>query len=141
MRFALAIPRAEDNAKVLDAGNNPWALKFSTRDALRMATIEGARALGQQDRIGSLAVGKQADLIAINAADASMTPLIDPVTAVVHHASRSVVNHVFIAGRQVKANGKLVGVDMARLSQQANAASAGILRRAGIQPGWVPPQP
>lgn len=141
MRFALAIPRAEHNAEVLDTGNNPWALKFSTRDALRMATVEGARALGQQDRIGSLAVGKQADLIAINTVDPSMTPLIDPVSAVVQHASRSVVNHVFVAGRHVKENGKLVGVDMARLSEEANTASAGILRRAGVQAGWVPPQP
>jgi 5-methylthioadenosine/S-adenosylhomocysteine deaminase len=140
MRFALAMPRAQDNGQVLDAGENPWNVKFGVYDALRMATIEGARALGQQDRIGSLAVGKQADLVAINTAHVSMTPLIDPVAAVVHHASRSVVDHVFVAGRHAKKDGKLVDADVQDCHRKANTASAEILNRAGVHAGWVPPQ-
>jgi 5-methylthioadenosine/S-adenosylhomocysteine deaminase len=104
-----------------------------------MATIEGARALGQADRIGSLAPGKQADLVLINTVDVSMTPVIDPVAAVVHHASRATVADVFVAGRRVKKNGTLVGVDSAEIHRSATAAAQGILERSQVQAGWKPP--
>ncbi|HWD02877.1 MAG TPA: amidohydrolase family protein [Amycolatopsis sp.] len=138
MRFALGVPRAQANAAQLDAGENPWDLELSARDVLEMATIAGARALGQADRIGSLAPGKQADLVLINAADVSMTPLLDPVAAVVHHASRSTVTDVFVAGNRVKKDGRLVGVDGAELHRSATAAAQGILERSGVKPGWKP---
>ncbi len=138
MRFALALPRAQANRVLLDAGQNPWDLEPSARDVLAMATIEGARALGQADRIGSLAPGKQADLVIIDAAHASMTPLIDPVAAVVHHAGRSTVDHVLVAGRLVKRDGRLVGVDQRELHRTATAAAAGVLERSGVKAGWRP---
>lgn len=141
MRFALAIPRAQHNDTILQTGNNPWELPLSTRDVLRMATIEGARALGKEDRIGSIAPGKQADLVSINVADVSMTPLINPTAAVVHSAGRSTVSDVFIAGRHVKKDGKLVGVDSGKLHAEASRAAAGLLERCGITPGWVTPAP
>lgn len=141
MRFALAIPRAQENDAALSAGQNPWTLNLTTRDVLRMATIEGARALGQEDRIGSIKPGKQADLVAINTADVSMSPVHDPVATVVHSAGRSVVSDVFIAGRQVKKDGQLVGVDVARLSSEANQAAAALRERCGITSGWAPPHP
>lgn len=141
MRFALAIPRAQDNDVALASGQNPWTLKLTTRDALRMATIEGARALGQEDRIGSIAPGKQADIVMINTAHVSMTPVLDPVSTVVHSAGRSVVSDVFIAGRQVKKDGQLVGSDIAQLQTAASQAARALLQRCGITPGWAPPAP
>ncbi|WP_319457019.1 MULTISPECIES: amidohydrolase family protein [unclassified Mycobacterium] len=141
MRFALAIPRAQRNQDALASGENPWEVVLTTRDALRMATIEGARALGQENRIGSIAVGKQADLVTINTAHPSMTPVIDPVASVVHSASRTVVSDVFIAGRHVKKNGQLVGADVARLHAEATQAAAELLQRCGIGPGWLPSMP
>jgi cytosine/adenosine deaminase-related metal-dependent hydrolase len=138
MRFALAAPRARVNAAQLDAGENPWDLQLSVRDVLAMATIEGARALGQADRIGSLAPGKQADLVVINAADVSMTPVHNPVAAVVHHASRSTVRDVFVAGTRVKRDGRLVGVDQAAVHRDASTAAEALRERTGVKPGWVP---
>ncbi|HET6736323.1 amidohydrolase family protein [Mycobacterium sp.] len=141
MRFALAIPRAQRNHEVLASGENPWELELTARDALRMATIEGARALGQENRIGSIAVGKQADLVVINTAHLSMTPVIDPVASVVHSAGRAVVTDVFIGGRHVKKNGQLVGADVAQLHAEATQAAAELLERSGIGPGWLPSIP
>ncbi|WIX98291.1 amidohydrolase family protein [Amycolatopsis mongoliensis] len=139
MRFALGVPRSQHNGAQLEAGENPWDLQLSARDVLGMATIEGARALGQADRLGSLTPGKQADLVLINTADVSMTPVLDPVAAVVHHAGRSTVSDVFVAGNRVKKDGRLVGVDVAELHRSASAAAQGILARSGVQAGWKPP--
>jgi cytosine/adenosine deaminase-related metal-dependent hydrolase len=139
MRFALGATRAQINAVQLADGDNPWDLELTARDVLAMATIEGARALGQADRIGTLTPGKQADVVLINTADVSTTPVLDPVSAVVFHASRSTVDDVFVAGRRVKAAGCLVGVDSADIHRTASAAAVGILERSGIRPGWKPP--
>jgi 5-methylthioadenosine/S-adenosylhomocysteine deaminase len=128
MRFALAAPRSLVNAEQLDGGDNPWDLELSVRDVLAMATIEGARALGQEDRIGSLTPGKQADLMVISTADVSMTPVLDPVAAV----------DVFVAGKRVKRDGRLVGVDQAEVSRSATAAATALLERSGVKPGWIP---
>jgi 5-methylthioadenosine/S-adenosylhomocysteine deaminase len=141
MRFALAVPRAQHNAAELAAGRNPWTLNLTARDVLRMATVEGARALGQESRIGSLAVGKQADIVLIDTRHVSMMPVHDPVAAVVHHASRAVVSDVFVAGRQVKQHGQLVGVDTRKLHGEATEAAVGLVERAGVAPGWAPPPP
>jgi 5-methylthioadenosine/S-adenosylhomocysteine deaminase len=141
MRFALAVPRAQGNDAALASGQNPWTLNLTTRDVLRMATIEGARALGQEHRIGSIARGKQADLVAINTAHVSMTPVLDPVSSVVHSAGRSVVSDVFIAGRHVKKDGQLVGADIEQLHPAATQAATALLERCGTTSGWAPPAP
>jgi cytosine/adenosine deaminase-related metal-dependent hydrolase len=77
----------------------------------------------------------------INTADVSMTPVHDPVSSVVHSASRRVVSDVFIAGRHVKKDGQLVGVDMAKLSTEASDAAAALLERCGISANWAPLAP
>lgn len=141
MRFALAIPRAQSNEMALAAGENPWSLPLTARDALRMATVEGARALGQEHRIGTLKQGKQADIVCIDTADVSMIPVINPVANVVYSASRSVVSDVFVAGRHVKKDGQLVGVDMAKLQADVASSASAVLARSGIEPGYVPPPP
>lgn len=141
MRFALAVPRGLTNQPMLEADKNPWVLDLTARDVLEFATIEGARALGQEAVTGSLTPGKQADIVMIRADHISMTPVLDPIASIVHHASRQTVDNVFVAGAAVKRDGKLVGADMADLSRRAVAASEGILSRADIRPGWAPPNP
>ncbi|WP_373975024.1 TRZ/ATZ family hydrolase [Chitinibacter sp. SCUT-21] len=69
--------------------------------AIEMATINGATALGLQDKIGSIEVGKQADLIAVNLANLATQPCYDPVSHLVYAADRSQVSDVWIAGRAV----------------------------------------
>jgi 5-methylthioadenosine/S-adenosylhomocysteine deaminase len=138
MRFALGATRAQANARQLEAGDNPWELELTARDVLAMATVQGARALGQEDRIGSLAPGKQADLVLVDATHISMIPLIDPVTAVVHHASRSTVTDVFVAGRRLKRDGQLAEVNLADIQRSAHVAAAAVLERSGVSGGWKP---
>lgn len=141
MRFALAVPRGLANQPMIEAHENPWDLKLTARDVLEFATIEGARAIGQEATTGSLSPGKQADIVMIRADHISMIPALDPIASIVHHASRHTVDHVYVAGTAVKRDGRLLGVDMAELNQRAVAASGQILGRAGIQPGWAPEQP
>ncbi|KPC52533.1 TRZ/ATZ family hydrolase [Amantichitinum ursilacus] len=91
LRLAALVAKAQSS--------NPEALP--AWQALEMATIHGAKALGWQDRIGSLAVGKQADLIAVNLASAGTQPCYDPVSHLVYAADRTQVSDVWIAGQPV----------------------------------------
>ena len=92
-----------------------------TREALSWVTVEGARMLGMQDRIGSLAPGKQADLVVIRADELNMQPVHDPVSAVVFQATLANIDSVMVAGRWRKREGRLLeaGVPalLARLAQ------------------------
>ncbi|MGW4032750.1 amidohydrolase family protein [Streptomyces sp. NPDC004838] len=141
MRFALAVPRGVANQQSLEEAVNPWQLDISARDVLEFATIEGARALGLESVTGSLTPGKQADIVMIRTDHISMTPVLDPVASIVHHASRQTVDTVFVAGKAVKRDGELLGVDTADLSRRAADTAAALLETAGIAPGWAPEPP
>jgi cytosine/adenosine deaminase-related metal-dependent hydrolase len=111
-RVALGIQRSLDNVAHREAhGTIPPTSTITTREALSWITIEGARMLQQQDRIGSLAAGKQADLVVIRASDLNMQPVHDPVSSVVFQTSLANVDSVMVAGRWKKRAGKLVGVN------------------------------
>jgi 5-methylthioadenosine/S-adenosylhomocysteine deaminase len=73
----------------------------SPADVLRMATLDGARALGLGDRIGSLKPGKQADLVLLRADDANLVATHDPIGAVVTSAHPGNIDRVLVAGREV----------------------------------------
>jgi cytosine/adenosine deaminase-related metal-dependent hydrolase len=108
-RFALAAQRALDNAAHREAhGSIPHTAKIRARDALRWATVEGARMLGMEDRIGTLAPGNQADLVMIRADGLNMQPAHDPAAAVVMHANAGDIDSVMVAGRWKKRAGKLL---------------------------------
>ncbi|SDG98538.1 Cytosine/adenosine deaminase [Sinosporangium album] len=141
MRFALAVPRGLANQRALESSVNPWLLDLSARDVLEFATIEGARALGMERATGSLTPGKQADIVMIRTDHISMAPVLDPVASIVHHASRQTVDTVFVAGKAVKRDGELVGVNAAELSRRAGESAAKLLDAAGVSPGWAPPPP
>ncbi|GII78203.1 TRZ/ATZ family hydrolase [Sphaerisporangium rufum] len=80
---------------------------FTTRDALRMATIEGAEAAGLADVTGSLRPGRQADLVVLRMDGLGQTPAHDPIGAVVLSADTRAVDTVIVAGRVVKRDGRL----------------------------------
>lgn len=67
--------------------------------ALEMATMRGARALGLQDKLGSIEIGKQADLVAVKLDDLNSLPCFDPVSHLVYVASREQVTHTWVDGR------------------------------------------
>ena len=81
-------------AKVADG--NPESVPAYT--ALEMATINGARALGLQDQLGSIEAGKQADLIAVKLDDLNSLPCFDPVSHLVYVAGREQVTHTWVQG-------------------------------------------
>lgn len=87
--------------------------------ALRAATLGGARALGREAQIGSIEVGKFADLTAITLDDLSTLPVYHPVSQVVYAAARTQVSHVWVAGQPRLLDGQLVDVDTTRLRSKA----------------------
>jgi cytosine/adenosine deaminase-related metal-dependent hydrolase len=83
---------------VLDAG-------LTTRDLIRVATIEGARVAGLEEVTGSIRPGKQADLVLLRTDTLGMASAHDPIGAVVMNADVSAVDTVLVAGRVVKKSG------------------------------------
>jgi cytosine/adenosine deaminase-related metal-dependent hydrolase len=138
MRFGLASARGLTNDKTLEAGENPMAHTLHPRDFLEFATIEGARALGMADTTGSITVGKKADLVTMATDDISVFPVVDPVSAIVYGGSRRAVSNVFVDGRRVKKDGRLVGVDSSSLFEPAQRAARDLIQRSGIGPSWRP---
>lgn len=76
--------------------------------ALRMATLDAAQALGQDDRIGSIEAGKLADLVAVRLDAAPLQPCFDPVSHLVYAAGREHVSHVWVGGKAKVENGLLL---------------------------------
>jgi 5-methylthioadenosine/S-adenosylhomocysteine deaminase len=89
--------------------DDPAAL--SARDVVSAATLEGARALGLGGRIGTIEVGKEADLIALDLRAPHLVPVHDPYTSVVFSAGRSDVRHVLVAGAPVVIDRQPIRVD------------------------------
>jgi 5-methylthioadenosine/S-adenosylhomocysteine deaminase len=97
--------------------NDPTALPAHA--ALRMATINGARALGMDNMIGSLEVGKQADITAVRIDTLCAQPLYDPVSSLVYTSSGSRVSDVWVAGKRLLNNRHLTTIDEGDLLQRA----------------------
>lgn len=95
-----------NTAAILAKGvaGDPTALPAS--DTLRMATLDGARALGMDDQIGSLLAGKQADVVAVDMERIHTQPLYDPVSQLVYAATHEQVSHVWVAGRLLLEKGE-----------------------------------
>jgi 5-methylthioadenosine/S-adenosylhomocysteine deaminase len=83
----------------------------SAKQAIQMSTINGAKALGLGDLTGSIEVGKQADLIALNLLQLNTQPLYDPVAQLVYAANSQQVSHVWIAGECQLRNYRLSNLD------------------------------
>ncbi|QDC44049.1 TRZ/ATZ family hydrolase [Methylophilus medardicus] len=81
-------------AKVSEQG----AAALPAYQALSMATLHGARALGLQDKVGSIEVGKQADLVAVKLDDLNSLPCFDPISHLVYVAGREQVTHTWVDG-------------------------------------------
>ena len=141
MRMCLAMERALVNQRALQAGTSVDRLSLTTRDVLEFATLEGARACGLADRVGSLSPGKQADLILVRTDGLNLTPLNNPVGALVVATHPGDVDSVFVAGRALKRHGRLLYPDLAGLRTRAVASRDFLLARAGLQPGldWTLP--
>jgi 5-methylthioadenosine/S-adenosylhomocysteine deaminase len=94
-------------AALLAKGVSGDAQAMPAHEALRAATLNGARALGIDDRIGSIVPGKAADLVAVDMRAAELAPCYDPVSQLVYSAGREHVSHVWINGALHLSEGKL----------------------------------
>jgi 5-methylthioadenosine/S-adenosylhomocysteine deaminase len=93
-------------AALLAKGVAGSAAAVPAATALRMATINGARALGLDDEIGSLEPGKSADLVALDLRDSHTQPVYHPISQLVYAAGQQQVREVWIAGRHLVRNGR-----------------------------------
>lgn len=106
------------------ASGDPTALPAA--QALRLATLNGARALGLEDRIGSLEIGKAADIIAIDLSAPATQPVYDPISQIAYAAGRDQVTDVWIAGQRVLRERLLTTLDEAAIAAKADAWRAKI---------------
>ena len=88
-------------------------------EAIKMATINGAKALGKDDQIGSIKVGKQADLISIDLNEIASAPVYDPISHIVYTATRQQVDHVWVAGNLQVKNKQLCHMNETQLVELA----------------------
>jgi 5-methylthioadenosine/S-adenosylhomocysteine deaminase len=99
------------------ASGDPTVVPAHT--ALHMATLAGARALGLEQRIGSLVPGKRADIAAIELASVEVSPCYDPASQLVYAAGREHVTHLWVDGELRVDDGELVGLDSRELQLKA----------------------
>jgi len=93
---------------------------MDARTVLKMATIEGAKAIGLDKKIGSIEIGKLADLIVIDTNSPHLVPMYDPVSHIVYTIRGSDVRDVFIGGKMIIRNKKLLTIDIARVMEKAS---------------------
>jgi 5-methylthioadenosine/S-adenosylhomocysteine deaminase len=96
---------------------DPSAVPAAT--ALRMATLNGAKALGLGEAIGSLEPGKEADMVAVDLSFPETQPVHHPISQLVYAAGRRQVSHVWVAGRPVLLEGRLTTVDLDKIRADA----------------------
>ena len=108
---------------------------FGAHEALELATIRGAEAIGMGDRIGSLEVGKAADLVVHDTSGPHwQPPATDPVTQLVWASDGRSVRQVLVDGRLVVVDGRCSTVDLADLGRRATEAQRRLLAGAGLDP-------
>ena len=119
----MKLARDSENAKAESE------FKMTARRALELGTIDGARSMGLDDKIGSLKPGKRADLIAISPNALNMALVTDPAHVVLEATGPENVDTVVVDGRILKRGGKLVAIDTPKVIAEARAALAGVRDR------------
>ena len=143
MRSTMNVQRALVNQMVLEQGNflypNQWPTPaagvpplLNTRDVLRYATVNGAKALRLEGKTGSLTPGKEADIIILDATAINVAPLNHVPGAVVSLMERSNVETVIVAGKVRKWKGRLLDADVHRLRHELEASRDYLFDAAGI---------
>ncbi|AZF52017.1 MULTISPECIES: TRZ/ATZ family hydrolase [unclassified Pseudomonas] len=97
------------------------ATALDAHRALRMATLNGARAMGLDGQIGSLEVGKAADIVAFDLSGLAQQPIYDPVSQLIYATGRDCVKHLWVAGKQLLDDRRLTRMDEAQLTATAIA--------------------
>ena len=110
----------------LAKGVNMEADALTAEQVLHMATINGAKALGKSNTLGSLEIGKNADFILVDINNSHSIPLFDPITHLVFGAGRSDVTDVFVSGKHVVKNKKISGLDIEKIYEEVRQLAPSI---------------
>src|SRR5262249_35496841 len=133
MRTALAYDRI---LNFTDTPDEAFAPTLSHRDVLEFATIDGANACMLGDKTGSLTPGKQADIVLLQTQAINTVPMLDPLGTIVVSSDTANVDSVFVAGKAVKRDGKLVGHDLTSVFAKLEESRNYILSRGELLPDW-----
>jgi 5-methylthioadenosine/S-adenosylhomocysteine deaminase len=131
-RTALSHQRSLDNLAAKASGKFGGKARLCAREALSWVTIDGARMLKMDDRIGTLTVGKQADLVALRADALNLQPVHDPIAAVVMQANAANIDSVMIAGTWRKRGGSLLRDGVAPALEELCASGQRIRTELGL---------
>jgi len=123
--------QAMKTAALMQKGVHRDPTIMTAEKVMEMATIDGARATGLDHLVGSLEVGKKADVIVIGTDHPAMTPVHHPVSALVYSALGHEVTDVFIDGQAVMRNGTLTRVNQREVLQRSARAAASLAARTG----------
>jgi cytosine/adenosine deaminase-related metal-dependent hydrolase len=129
MRSAFTLQRALANERAL-AGDKNVPRLLTARDTIELATMAGARVAHLESKIGSLTPGKEADIIMLATDRINVFPMNNVPGTVVTMMDTSNVENVFIAGKVMKWQGKLVGADLNRIRRTIDSARDALLARA-----------
>ena len=132
MRTVLSLQKNEVWATRRSPATGTRRQFLKARDVLEFATIEGARANGLERKIGTLTPGKEADIILLRTDRLNVMPMNNAVGAVVTSMGPQNVDTVLIAGKVMKRNGQLVGVDDDRLGKLGRDAQARNYKAANV---------
>jgi cytosine/adenosine deaminase-related metal-dependent hydrolase len=110
--------------------HDPHAL--TAREVVRMATLEGARALRLDGAVGSLEAGKRADVVLLDGDTPELATIHDPFQQVVYCATARCVSDVWVDGRRLVRDGRLAGADVRALARAAREQGADLVKRAGL---------
>ena len=106
---------------------------ISVEAVLQAATVNGARAAGLEDQIGTLTPGKQADIIMVRTNGVAVFPVTNAIGTIVQAVERADVDTVMVAGQLRKRAGKLLDVDLARLSADVTASRDYLIKASGYR--------
>lgn len=132
MRAALMGIRSVINQKALEEDEIVSPLPITAKDILRFATQNGADACKLGNKVGSLSIGKQADIILLDTCALNMFPILNPIGAVVEAATAKNVDTVIVAGKIMKRKGILIDVDMKEIGRKAEKARNELFESAKV---------
>lgn len=140
MRLLLSTARGNEARRALLENRDFDPIPLTSQQVFGFATQGGARACGLAQKVGTLAPGKEADIVLLDTRDVNMMPLNYSYGNIVESAHPGNVDSVFVAGRAMKRKGRLVDIDLLALNERVNAARDGLFQRAGIafDKHWMP---
>ena len=135
MRTTMNVQRNIDNLALIEKGEAlPDTATITCRDALEWVTVCGARMMRMSDHIGSLAPGKQADIVLLRSNDLNLFPVHDAARSIVRQAGPGNVDAVMVAGKFVKRDGRMLYDDLENRQAELLDSSRRILTDVGLMP-------